>query len=135
MEMKARAVDQETYDKAAKKETVTPPTEPHLEPLTYRVTRQYGKKPNIEEEQEEEEIEVRGFVVEPARVGVELSRTMNFGHGTFESARVGVTISVPCYREEIADAYAYAKEFAAERIGDQVSRIRKHLEEKYNRGD
>ena len=112
---------------------MTPPAE-HLEPLTYVVSRQYGKKPDVLEEQDEEEIEVRGFLVEPARVGVELSRTINFGHNTFESARVGVTISVPCYREEIEDAYTYAKEFAAERIGEQVSRIRKHLEEKY-RGD
>ena len=117
----------------AKKEELTL-TAPHVEPVCYRVSRQYGKKPDILEEQEEEDIEVKGFVVEPARVGVEISRTINFGRGSFESARVGITVSVPCYREEIEDAYSYAKEFAASRIGEQVSKIRRHLEEKYGSG-
>jgi hypothetical protein len=48
------------------------------------------------------------------RVGVEGGRTINLGH--YNSARIGVTISVPCDPENLEDAYEYASDWISGKI-------------------
>lgn len=88
------------------------------------VTRSFRKN-GVEGEPEvkEETLEVREFVTTPAETGLALGLTLNLGG--YETARVDVRLFVPCYREEVADAYAFADGFVKERIQKEVDEIRK----------
>lgn len=92
--------------------------------------RHYGKtqEGSEREEAEEGELKVRSFSVEPARVEVELGRTVNLGD--YENARVFVRVSVPCYREELKEAYDYAHSFAGDRVQESVSKIKDFVKRK-----
>ncbi len=88
------------------------------------VSRQYSKAGKLlgKEELQEQTLEVRNFLTEPARVSVDYGLTINLGN--YESARIGVSVTVPCYTEEIDDAYAYAVEWATKRVAQEKSEIR-----------
>ena len=64
----------------------------------------------------EEVVSVKKFTdgVQPAQVSVTTGLTTNLGD--FSSAKVSVTVTVPCYMEEIEDAYEYAKSFSASKM-------------------
>lgn len=51
-------------------------------------------------------------------ITVEGGRVMNLGN--YETARVGVTITVPCNKETLDDAYAYATDWVSEKINEAV---------------
>lgn len=71
-----------------------------------RVTiRPYGA-----EEQETREQEVMVFESEPAYVRASAGVTKNLGD--YESLRIDVSVSVPCYREDVEETY--------EAVADQV---------------
>lgn len=128
--MKARPVQEDEYRKIAEKEEVIPPETVWKEPATYTVRKFYrnaGGQEQINEEKTEDVFEVRGFLVEPARVGVELGRTINMGAGTYETSRVSVSVSVPCYREELKEAYDFAHEFAKNRIVETTEQINAYI--------
>lgn len=95
-------------------------------PVTAVVTRQYfaGKEPSSKPETKNEELTVRLFATEPAKVSVSNGLTLNLGN--FESARLDVSVSVPCYREEIDDAYVFALNWVNNRISAEVSEVRKN---------
>jgi hypothetical protein len=95
-------------------------------PTVAVVNRQFfnGKDPVGEAETKNEELKVSCFVTEPAKVSVEMGLTVNLGN--YESARIGVSVVVPCYREEIDDAYAFAHRWAETRIGEEVKSLRQH---------
>ena len=63
---------------------------------------------------EEDVIAVHKFETEPATVSVDYSLTMNLGN--YESARISVSVSVPCYKEEIDEAYEFARAWAEQRL-------------------
>jgi hypothetical protein len=71
---------------------------------------------------EPEVFAVHRFVTEPARVEVQMGLTINLGN--YESARVSVGVVVPCYREEIEDAYQFAHGWAEKRVQAEVDDIR-----------
>lgn len=73
------------------------------------VTRQFFKsgKEVSAPKQTDETLEVHQFITEPAKVTVEMGMTVNLGN--YEAARISVTLSVPCYREEHEEAYEYAR--------------------------
>lgn len=70
----------------------------------------------------EETIKIHRYVTQPATVGVELGATVNMGN--YEFARVGVTVSVPCYREEVDGASSWAKDFVEERFKKEIAEAR-----------
>jgi hypothetical protein len=88
------------------------------------VTRAFRKAGESEKEQppKEETLAVRCFVTEPAKVSFEYGVTMNLGN--YESARVTVQLSVPCYREEIEEAAEFAKSWVEKRIQSEVAEVR-----------
>jgi hypothetical protein len=92
-----------------------------VKPVTATVTRSYGKIGA--QEATDETIEVKGFAVPPAQVELGYGLTLNIGN--YESARVDVKVSVPCYREEADAAYEWAKQWAEERVRQAVSAVRK----------
>ena len=91
-------------------------------PVKYTVSKQYtrgriqGAWYDNEEELEDAEtegvIEVLAFPegVQPAHVSATMGLTMNLGD--YESAKISVTTTLPCYVEEIDDAYEAAKNYS-----------------------
>lgn len=67
---------------------------------------------------ESEEIEVGVFQTVPAQVSVPISITHNLGN--YESAKVGVVVTVPCYVEELEEAFEFAKA-VAEKKSEEMS--------------
>ena len=101
---------------------VEPPKVQHiLKEVTATVTRAYGKIGAPEAK--DETIEVKTFVTQPATVEIGYGLTLNIGN--YESARVDVKVSVPCYREETDAAYEYAKAWAESRVKQEVAAVRK----------
>jgi hypothetical protein len=74
------------------------------------------------EEISEETLAVHSFVTAPANVSVEMGMTLNLGN--YESARVTVSVSVPCYKEEVDDAHAYARKWVESRVVKESKKIR-----------
>lgn len=99
------------------------------------VTRQFlrNNQPTGPEKVSDETIEVRNFQTEPARVAVDYGLTINLGN--YESARIGVSITVPCYLEEANDAYTFAVDWVSERISKEKEEIRKATFRGGNRRD
>lgn len=82
------------------------------------VTRVYGSKDapgGIVEEQ----LEVQKFITDPAYVTVGAGTTKNLGD--YESLRVDVRISLPCYAEEVDDVYDDVAEKVADRLEAEVN--------------
>jgi hypothetical protein len=73
-------------------------------------------------ETKEEKIAIHRYVTQPATVGVELGATVNMGN--YESARVLVSLTVPCYREEVDGACSWAKDFVEERFKKEIAEAR-----------
>lgn len=70
------------------------------------------------EEVESEEIEVHVFETEPAYVRVAAGQTINLGD--FESLRVDVAVTMPCYAEQVGDTQKECAEWVAARLGAEV---------------
>lgn len=51
-------------------------------------------------------------------ITVEGGRVMNLGN--YETARIGVSITVPCSKESLDDAYQYATSWVSEKIEEAV---------------
>ena len=86
---------------------------PTSETSTVKVYRTYTSAGVLMDEDEgKEDLEVRKFEVEPAYVSYSVGRTVNLGN--YESARVDVRVSIPCYKEEIDPALIYAETKAAD---------------------
>lgn len=66
--------------------------------------------------QKQEKIEIRPFITSTATVGVNISRTINLGN--YENLRLGLLVSVPCYKEEIVDVFKQTLA-VAERLMDE----------------
>jgi hypothetical protein len=87
-------------------------------PAMLTVKRQYNKTP---ETTKDEVIEIHSFVTAPATVGVEMGLTINIGN--FESCRVSVSVSAPCYKEEVDAAYEWAKDFVEARVKAEAADV------------
>lgn len=97
-------------------------------PAKLTVSRQYKgeSSPWYDAEEDEDEegetekvIEVMRFPegVAPAHVSATMGLTINLGD--YESAKISVTTTLPCYAEEIEDAYEAAKNFSGEKMLDE----------------
>ena len=88
---------------------------------TVLVRRQIGDKDAAIEE-EEKAIEVHKFITEPAKIHFEVGVTMNMGN--YESARINVGVTVPCYQEELGEAYKYARGWVERIIAKEKAAIK-----------
>ena len=88
-----------------------------MKPVVMRVRRQYKESGDlvIDPEEEMEEIGVQDFHTDPAHVGLRVNHTINLG--AFWSLSVQVSLDVPCYREE----HAEAMEFVAKTVGERLA--------------
>jgi hypothetical protein len=74
---------------------------------------------------EDEVLTINKFVTEPAKVQVEYGLTLNLGN--YESARVSVAVTVPCYREEIEDAHAFAADWCEDKLESERNKVREAM--------
>lgn len=74
-----------------------------------------------QEVEEREHITIRPFATVPAKVAVKLGRTINLGN--YESARVDVSMEIPCYREEVLDVYPQLFDQVAGLMAAEVNKI------------
>ena len=65
---------------------------------------------------------VQRYLTQPATINAEMGVTVNIGN--FESVRVYVGVTVPCYKEEIEDAFHWAKDFAEAKVKTEVAEVR-----------
>lgn len=92
-------------------------------PTTITVTKHYKlQSGEAEADPVDETIEVTKFDTEPAVVHVGFGLTLNLGN--YESARLDVSIRVPCYKEQVDDAYAAAKKWVEARVHEEVAEIK-----------
>lgn len=93
---------------------------PKQEATTVKVSRAYTSSGTLMDEDEGfEELEVRKFETDPAYVSVNHGRTVNLG--AYESARLDVRVSVPCYPEEVTEALLYADTTAVDFLEDSIA--------------
>lgn len=70
-------------------------------------------------------IRVRKFKGPHARVGLSLFQQWNLGQDNLVATQI--MISVPCYREEVEDAYAWADRWATQKLQDEDEKIQQKL--------
>lgn len=75
-----------------------------------------------EEEVEMGRIRVSPFETNPAVVSVKGGATVNLGN--YQSARVDVMLSIPCYVEEIDEIYPKAKEWVDSRLAKEYKELK-----------
>jgi hypothetical protein len=92
------------------------------------VRRQFSGSEEVTEQ--DATIQVREFHTEPARVSIEKGLTLNLGN--YESARVTVAVSVPCYLEELEAAYNFADGFVMKKLEEEREGIREMSKAKSN---
>lgn len=73
-------------------------------------------------DEKEEVIEVRLFETAPAEVGISYGLTLNLGN--FESARLDVSLKVPCYKEEIEEVFVKAEAFVTGKVKAESEEIK-----------
>jgi len=74
----------------------------------------HGKSENVT-------IEVTPFEGEVARVGLDAAMTINLGN--YQSAKVGVFLSVPCYPEEAHEVFDVVKATVEKRMSEEVAEV------------
>lgn len=78
----------------------------------------------VDEENNEEKIEVK-TLLDTARVArVSFGGRMTVNMGNFESIQVSVGIELPCYVEEIPDAYLAVKDMVDQRLNREIEDCR-----------
>jgi len=109
--------------RAKRAKSPTSGTEKRIEAVAV-IQRQYfeGKLPSTELVAKNEPITVACFLTEPAKVSVGMGLTLNLGN--YESARIDVSLVMPCYREEAEAAYTFARNWVEERLTAEVKDIR-----------
>lgn len=76
-------------------------------------------------------IAVHQFVTAPAEVGATLGLTLSLGN--YEFARIDVSCRVPCYKEEVSEAYDFAFNFAETRLQSEVAEFRRQQKKNTNK--
>lgn len=91
-----------------------------LLPTQAFVSRQFysSGKPVGVPNQTDEILEVHQYAVQPANVTVEMGMTINLGD--FNSCKIRVALSLPCYSEEKDEAFLHAKEWVEERTLEEA---------------
>lgn len=84
------------------------------------VSRSMGK--NAVETETQETIDIHVFQTNPATVSIKGGATVNLGN--YESARVDVMLTMPCYREEIDATFEVVKNWVDERVANEYREIK-----------
>jgi hypothetical protein len=107
-------------------------TDTTLLPTQAFVTRQFrlSGKDVGEAEETDEVLEIHKFATQPANVRVEMGMTINLGN--YESAKISVCLSVPCYKEEADAAFEYAKKWVEVKTLEEAAEAKKFASNRSN---
>lgn len=76
-------------------------------------------------EAREERIQIRPFKTDVVRIAVSKGRTINVGD--YNSVRVDITISLPCYMEEIDQTFEYCSKLAEQYLVKECQPIEEYV--------
>ncbi len=94
-------------------------TEESTQQCTVKVYRTVNKSGLVlKDEEEQEVIGVHKFITDPAFVRVSAGVTKNMGN--YESLRIDVAISVPCYREEVVLTTKVVSDMVSVRLEKEI---------------
>lgn len=79
-----------------------------------------------EEGGESEQIKVQPIAGDVPLASVESASQMTLNLGNFESVQIRVGVTLPCYVEELDDAYMTAQKFVEQRLNKEVTEIREY---------
>lgn len=96
-----------------------PPAGPQALATKVWVERQY---PGAGTEYEDKNVEVRVFETTPAQVTAKAGTTINTGN--YESIRIDIGVTLPCYPEEVPQALEFATEFISQKLMAETAGIR-----------
>ena len=91
------------------------------------VDRSYTGKDGVIDDSSNEQLSIRKFLVEPASVSHHLGVTTSTGR--YESLRVDVAISIPCYREELNDAMKYLEVTVKSKLDEILVRTQDEIDQ------
>lgn len=74
-----------------------------------------------EDSEEREQIEISRFITDPAFVTFACGTTKNMGN--YESLRIEVRVTLPCYVEEIDRIYLKAKQWVDDRLDAELREL------------
>jgi hypothetical protein len=99
-------------------------------PVIVRVDNRFirGDKTEVCITDSEEVVEVKKFETTPAVVRRGYGLTLN--QGNYESARIDVSVEVPCYLADLKRADEFAAKFCEERVRKEVAEARGHKQKK-----
>lgn len=91
---------------------------------TVHITKEKGKKGHKTEMTVKDENHVvhKGIMADPStivRLGIEASHTVNLGN--FESAKIGVSINLPCTKDDIEETYQFGLNWVSGKIEEAIS--------------
>lgn len=88
-----------------------------------RVTRKlFSSGEQVGDEETEITSDIHVFVTEPAYVRISHGMTSNMGN--FESLRIDVAVTMPCYREDVDETRARISDYVAECLESEVGSYR-----------
>lgn len=90
------------------------------EEATILVLKTMHKKGKELSKDEDLQVKVKLFATQPAQIKYSIGGTVNIGN--FESVRVDVSISVPCYREEIDEVFEASRDWADKRLNTELKK-------------
>jgi hypothetical protein len=128
-EKKAGVVKEKKLSAKAKA-TATKSKSPFVVP-TVSVRRLYKEGKVVTKETEDEimlDIELPHPEASLAQVGFNARMTINLGD--FESVQLGVSCVLPCYVEELSEAFVAAKQFVDLKLNTEVGAVRDYRKEK-----
>jgi hypothetical protein len=90
----------------------------------------YASKVLTKEEATEETIEVRKPAVGIPLAQVSVGGSMTVNMGNFESVKLYVGVTLPCYVEEVDSCYSVAKLFVDKHLNLEIAALRDHRDSK-----
>lgn len=104
---------------------------PHSATQTIKVARTYKDGGVVVKESDEDTpVEVRMAVLGAPMAKVRASNSMTLNLGNFESVKLEVAIELPCYVEELEEAFKTAKKLTDMKLNKEVAVIRNYRDSK-----
>jgi hypothetical protein len=88
----------------------------------YNFSKYSGRESITEDREEQIEVDVFPDGTTPASVSFGVSTTVNMEN--YESVKITAMVTLPCYKEEIDDAFIVAKGIVDEQVSNDVRKLR-----------
>lgn len=90
----------------------------HTKPVTADVTTSKSVKGQQIAEGSKSEVAHQGVFTDGTYITVEGGRTLNLGN--YESAKIGVSVTIPCNKDSLDEAYEFGTKWVSDKIDEAV---------------